>query len=257
VVRSYAGKMPEPDLPLPNVPEYWFAKTVSVDGSAGLHRFVWDLRYDSPKALPASYYGPILQYTEYTLADHAIPHETPRQQPQGPLVSPGDYTVEFTADGQTLKQPLHVVLDPRVSASQADLEAQLTVARRLIAGMNVSFDIYHQLDALAAALRERQKTQKAGAASIQDFEKQIKAIQEGTHEAPGMGPINRDLSRLLFSVEGADQRPTEPQMQAVTGTCSALDKARGLWNALNDGLRAQNALDLPIAPSLPGHGCAE
>ncbi len=48
VVRRYTGNMSEPKLPPANVPEYWFEMTKSVDGTAGLHRFVWDLRYDSP-----------------------------------------------------------------------------------------------------------------------------------------------------------------------------------------------------------------
>ena len=257
IVRRYTGKMPEPDLPLPNVPEYWFAKTVSADGEAGLHRFVWDLRYESPKALPASYYGPILQYTEYTLADHAIPYETPRQQPQGPLVVPGDYTVELSANGQTEKQSLHVVIDPRVSASQADLEEQLAVARRLASGMNVSFDVYHSADALLPVVKESRKTQPSESAEIEKLEKQIKAVRDGTHDAPGMGPINRDLSRLLNSVEGGDQRPTEPQVQVVDLTCAALDKALGLWSELNDGLRAQNPLNLPVASSASAKGCGD
>jgi len=257
VVRRYTGKMPEPNLPLPNVPEYWFAKTTSVDGSAGLHRFVWDLRYDPPKALPASYFGPILQYTEYTLADHAIPHETPLQQPQGPLVAPGDYTVEFTANGRTEKQSLHVVIDPRVSASQRDLEEQLAVARRLVNAMGISFGVYHAVDALSEVVKEHRKTQPNGPGDIEKLEKQIKAVQDGTHDAPGMGPINRDLSRMLNSVEGGDERPTEPQMQAVKETCAALDKALGLWNALNDGLRAQNPLNLPVASSLPTKSCGD
>ncbi|HUN84758.1 MAG TPA: hypothetical protein VMU48_10280 [Terracidiphilus sp.] len=255
IVRRYTGKMPEPNLPPANVPEYWFERTASVEGTTGLHRFVWDLRYDQPKALPASYYGPILQYTEYTLADHAIPHETPRQQPQGPLVAPGDYTVEFTADGQTQKQSLHVDLDPRVSASQADLEDQLATARSIVSGMNISFDIYHQLDSLAAALKKQQKQAKNPVPVQDDIEKQIKLIQDGTHDAPGLGPINRDLSRMLFSVEAGDERPTEPQVQAATTICSSLDKALGLWNAFNDKLRAQNPLDLPVSSPVPTPGC--
>ena len=256
MVRTYTGAMPEPNLPPANVPEYWFMNPVSVNGTAGLHRFVWDLRYDPPKALPASYFGPILQYTEYTLADHAIPHETPRLQPQGPLVAPGDYTVEFTAGGRTLRQPLHISIDPRVSASQADLEAQLAVAQGLVDQMNVSFDIYHQLEALADVLKEREKT-PADAAAAHSIEKQLGAIQNGTHDAPGMGPVNRDLSRLLDSVEGGDERPTEPQMQAVSETCASLQKALNLWNAFNGGLKAQNPLNLPIAASVPVPGCAQ
>jgi hypothetical protein len=248
--------MPEPNLPLPNVPEYWFAKTVSVDGSAGLHRFVWDLRTDSPRALPASYFGPILQYTEYTLPDHAIPNETPRQQPQGPLVVPGDYTIELTADGQTLKQPLHVSIDPRVTASEADLKAQFAIAQRIEIGMNVSYDVYQQVTALSTALEARKKDPAAAAASA-EIEKQIQAVEDGPHDAPGLGPLNRDLSRLLNSVEGGDQRPTEPQMQAVAETCSALDKALVLWKSLNDSLKANNPLSLPVASLLPASGCSE
>ena len=254
LVRQYTGTMAEPNLPPPNVPEYWFAKTTSVDGTAGLHRFVWDLRYDSPQALPASYYGPILQYTEYTTADHAIPHETPRQQPQGPLVVPGVYTVELTLDGQTQKQTLHVGLDPRVGASQADLEEQLRVARRLAAGMNVSFDLYHRLDALTAAVEAKQKAE-TNPVSTSDLEKQIDLIQNGTHDAPGLGPANRDLSRLLMGIEAADERPTEPQIQAVRETCAAFDKALGLWNALNEKLRVENPLGLPVSAPVATPGC--
>ncbi len=107
---------------------------------------MWNLRYDAPRALPASYYGPILQYTQYTLADHAIPHETPRQQPQGPLVVPGNYTVELTAEGQTYRQSLTVKLDPRVPVSKEDLEAQLAQARRIVSGMEVSDREFRKLD---------------------------------------------------------------------------------------------------------------
>jgi hypothetical protein len=65
------------------------------------------------------------------------------------------------------------------------------------------------------------------------------------------------LSRLLNSVEGGDQRPTEPQMQAVAETCSALDKALVLWKSLNDSLKANNPLSLPVASLLPASGCSE
>lgn len=253
VVRTYTATAIDPKLPPPNVPEYWFENPKFVDGSAGLHRFVWDLRYDSPNALPASYYGPILQYTEYTLADHAIPHETPRQQPQGPLVVPGNYTVELTVDGQTYKQPLTVKLDPRVNTPAEDLEAQVTLARRIVAGMNVSYDEYQKLDALTKAFDGHSKEEKAQAA---DLEKQIKAVGEGKTATPGLGPINRDLGRLLFGIESADERPSAPQAQAAEEECSALTKALALWKQLNDGLAQQNPLHLPVDTEVSATGCA-
>ena len=254
IVRRFTGVPTEPNLPLPNVPEYWFAKPQAVDKTRGLHRFVWDLRYDSPKTLPASYYGPIIQYTEYTLADHAIPHETPRQQPQGPLVVPGRYTVELTAGGQTVRRPLTVKLDTRVRATQEDLEAQLGLARRILSGVEISYNEFQKLKTLKATLEEMKNAHPQETA---DLQKQVKAVEDGSKAAPGLGPVNRDLVRLLNSVEGADQRPTDPQFQAVTEECEALSRAMTLWKHLNSTLRERNPLNLPVASESPRVSCSE
>jgi photosystem II stability/assembly factor-like uncharacterized protein len=254
IVRKFTAMPSEPKLPPPNVPEYWFSTLQPVSATGGLHRFIWNLRYDAPMVLPASYYGPILQYTEYTLADHAIPHETPRQQPEGPLVVPGRYTVEFTAGGHTVQQPLTVQLDPRVHATQQDLEAQLALARRILSGIKVTYDEFQKQTALKAALEQRKKAQSADTG---DTDKQITAVQEGSKAEPGFGPINRDLTRLLDSIEAADQRPTEPQFQAVNETCEALVKAMNLWNGFNENLRKQNPLNLPIAAEPQAAGCSQ
>jgi len=132
------------------------------------------------------------------------------------------------------------------------------MARRIAAGMNTSFDLYHEVDALAAALKEHKKTQTPNLApTVESMEKQIKAIQEGTHEAPGIGPVNRDFSRLLNGVEAADERPTEPQTQAVAETCSQFKKVLAQWNALNDSLRKENPLRLPMAASVSSEVCTE
>ncbi len=65
---------PKPvDLPPANVPEYWFAPPTALTKAAGVNRFAWDLRYPVPATLPYGYYGNLLDYTEYTLADHAVP----------------------------------------------------------------------------------------------------------------------------------------------------------------------------------------
>ncbi len=107
--------------------------------------------------LPYGYYGALLGYTEYTLADHAVPADTPRQQPQGPLAVPGKYRVELRYAGQTLQQPLTLELDPRVRASQSDLVEQRDVALQASRGMKASFEAYHQVAELRKALADRQK----------------------------------------------------------------------------------------------------
>ena len=125
--------------------------------SAGVNRFVWDLRYPAPRTLPYGYYGNLLEYTEYTLADHAVPGDTPRQQPQGPLVVPGKYTVELQYAGKTLQQPLTVELDPRVHASQEDLVDQRDVALSASRGMTASYDAFLAVAHLRRALDDQQK----------------------------------------------------------------------------------------------------
>jgi photosystem II stability/assembly factor-like uncharacterized protein len=252
VVRKYTSVSEEPSLPLPNVPEYWFATPTTVAATPGMHRLIWDLRYPAPRTLPASYYGPILQYTEYTLADHAIPHETPRQQPQGPLVAPGVYTVELSSGSKTQRQQITVQLDPRVHASQADLDDQLKLAQRILGGVATSYEEYQSVAALSTAVEEKAKSQPQ---ATEQLKKQIQEVREGTDKTLGMGAINRDLTRLLNSVESGDEHPTEPQVQAVNQVCAALTKVMGQWKLLNGALRTENPLQLPVRAVPAAAGC--
>ena len=142
IVRRYTSTPPPaPTLPS-NVPEYWFAPPVALPKAAGLNRFAWNLRYPNPKVLPFGYFGGFLKYVEYTLADHAIPGQTPREQPEGALVAPGEYVATLEVGGKTYRQPLTVKPDPRVRASQADLVAQETLAKQIGDGLAASYDAY-------------------------------------------------------------------------------------------------------------------
>jgi hypothetical protein len=127
------------------------------------------------------------------------------------------------------------------------------LARRILRGVAASYSVFQDVKALNAAVEERKKAQPANTAEI---EKQVAAVQDGTKAAPGLGPLNRDLTRLLNSVEAADQRPTGPQTQAVNEKCEALGKTLGLWKSFNDGLKAENLLKLPVATA-SWVGCGE
>ena len=221
--------------PLPaNVPDYWFAPATLLSKAAGVNRFVWDLRYPAPATLPYSYYGEMLEYTEYTLADHAIPGQTPRAQPRGPLVAPGKYTAVLRYGGKEMRQPLTIGLDPRVHASAEDLVQQRDLALEIGRGMKASYDSYLQVAVLRKTLAERQKelTGAAGKAAG-ELDKKIEALEKGPKRAPGFGPVNRDLARLMFSVENADMRPTETVRSAVHESCAVLEKDLLAWTELN------------------------
>jgi hypothetical protein len=239
-IATYSSNAKPVDLPPPNVPDYWFQAPATLPKAAGVNRFVWDLRYPAPPSLPYGYFGELLGYTEYTFADHAVPGLTPRQQPRGVLVVPGKYTIELHSGGQILRQILTIELDPRVRTSQTDLVAQRDLAIRISQGLDSSNDAYRQVVRLRKQLAEEikrldgmeLKKTKDGATSL---DKKLETVENGTKAAPGLGPTNRDLTRLLFSVEGADAAPTETLRSAVQQSCEALSRSLASWHDINQG----------------------
>jgi len=259
-IAKFSSEARPTDLPLANVPSYWFAPPDTLSKAANVNRFVWNLRYPPPLSLPYGYYGKPLRYTEYTLADHAVPGLTPRQQPRGPLVVPGKYIAELRYAGHTLRQPLAVELDPRVHASQADLIDQRDMALKISRGMKSSYEAYQHVASLRKALEERRESlkdsgSKAFKQAADSLTKKIDAVEKGSKTAPGFGPVNRELGRLIFSVESADLRPAEAVRSAIEHNCDALDKSLAKWKQLNNqDLASFNAMlaesEVPALPVL-------
>jgi len=141
LVRSFSSDdRPEPLDPEIDVPAYWVRRAPVPATGAGAHRFVWDLHYAAPHAFEHDY--PIA----------AIARDTPRN-PEGVLALPGTYRVTLTAGGRTYERPLHVRIDPRVTASDDDLREQFALATQLAAVMDRTFARQARaLNARAAAL---------------------------------------------------------------------------------------------------------
>jgi hypothetical protein len=83
-------------------------RTFDVPGDPGMHRVAWDLRHDR--------------------ADDA--EEGVRFGAAGPRVLPGRYTARLAVGDVTAEVPIDVVLDPRLTTSDADLSAQFEALRR-------------------------------------------------------------------------------------------------------------------------------
>jgi len=236
LVREYTTVPPELDTAPPNAPEYWFAPPEVLPTAAGHNRFVWDLRYAPPKTLRYGYYGRLLDYVEYTLADHAIPGETPRQQPQGPYVAPGEFTVELTVNGHSYRQPLTVTLDPRVHVSQQDLEQQLQTERDIAGIMAITYDGYQSLVQVRREIGERKKQlaeKKADADGLQALDDELHDLTEGTATNLGIGPINRELARLIEMIGSGDARPADALQGGVDQQCQQFAKRLAQWRELN------------------------
>ena len=158
LIRRFSSATPAPDTVVKNVPDYWFGPQIHLPKNPGLNRFTWDLHFEPPPALQYSYYGQPLKYLEYTLSDHAIVGETPREQVLGPIVPPGQYEVVLNANGQTIRQTLTVVPDPRVHIAQADYIAQYSAAKRADSGLRASYATFQEVVALRKAATEREES---------------------------------------------------------------------------------------------------
>jgi hypothetical protein len=268
-VRHYSSKPPASNSLVGNAPDYWFAPPSVLATTPGLHRFVWDLRAEDPLALTYGYFGGKLDYIEYTLPDHSIPGQTPRQQPPGPLVPPGTYEAVLTVDGKQYRQQLDLLLDPRVHVSASDFAEQWDLARTSTAAMEVSFNVYNEYHALQAAIALRQTTLKDNAQAkdlleaLAKLQKAATEVAEGSGEAPGIGPMNRDFSRYLVMIESADMRPPASGQSASHETCVALQKQLAIWqqlkdeniSAINKQLQTLHLADLPVASRRSAVAC--
>ncbi len=268
-VQRFSSTPESRELPPANVPSYWFAPPQALPKAAGLNRFVWDLRYPAPLALPYGYFGGLLEYTEYTLPSDAVPGDTPRLQPQGPVAVPGEYTVELQADGKTYRKNVKVELDPRVKTPLTDLQQQLDLERKIDHGMDVSYRSFHQVEELRKGLEDDEKAAKSKWAknvmdAIAAFRKKLDEIQKGDPKAPGFGPVNRELGRLAASAQSADVRPSETAQAAVAENCSALEKDLTKWRQLNSEdlgrlnqlLRAPGVKPLPATSAISDSACS-
>ncbi|HUK54159.1 MAG TPA: hypothetical protein VL099_12790 [Candidatus Binatia bacterium] len=256
LVRRYTSQPPPAETLPYNVPEYWFAPPAVLSKKAGMNRFVWDLRYPSPRAMAFSYYGGKLDYVEMTMVDNAIAGETPRHQPAGALALPGRYQVSLEIAGKKYSQWLTVEMDPRIPATRADLEAQFALARQLGEWLAATEAGYNGVSALRAAIAGRQKglpesgtsgaangLEKDAADSLSRLDKEATQLETGSRAEPGFGALNRDMARLFAMVEAGDLRPSESVRAAAAELCAAQTKAFERWAKLN-------ATDVPAASRL-------
>ena len=65
------------------------------------------------------------------------------------------------------------------------------------------------------------------------MDKKADAILEGTFEAPGVGPINRDLARTSFFIQSGDAAPSQTAQAVLEESCTQLNKNLTAWHDLD------------------------
>jgi photosystem II stability/assembly factor-like uncharacterized protein len=212
---------------------YWVRPAQILSGTAGMHRFVWDMHYPPPDSL----------IHEYPIS--AIVHDTPKV-PLGAWALPGRYTVQLTVDGRKLAPvPLVIKMDPRITTSTADLHKQFEMEAGSVEGMNRSFQALAQVQSVRSQLKERAaKTgQSALADAIVALDKQAAQLQGAAQSgffglAPGakqpenFSTLNQHFGALLAVADSADAAPTTQATAAFKELEDALENLNSRWTKI-------------------------
>jgi photosystem II stability/assembly factor-like uncharacterized protein len=171
----------------------------------GLNRVAWNLRYTAPEL-------------------RRLPSEEETQfggGPRGPLVLPGTYKVKLMLGDQVVEQPVAVRLDPSLSVSNADLQAQLDFLLRIRDMQTAMNTALRFLDSVETQLKNTQTTaktlskepEKELTQALEDYLKQVAALQDKlTRRSDGLGIAGRtQVSDRLGSIFGnADSTNAAP-----------------------------------------------
>jgi photosystem II stability/assembly factor-like uncharacterized protein len=223
VLRKYSSD--DPVAPTPTelrtqlIPAYWPLQHGPLPKTAGMHRWVWDLRSTAPTA------------THYDYPIAAVPHRTPLT-PQGPLVVPGSYTVKLTVDGTSETATFNVKMDPRVQMSQAELES-LYAAQTAMAA---SLDAVAKADLEAHSVMEQAGTRQntALAAQFSSFNAALKLILDGSKSdaakpVSGLDAVTAEAAQLYGVLEQADANPTAALLAAVADVQAERKQVLSRW----------------------------
>jgi hypothetical protein len=222
------------DVPIQTV---WINDPKPLSAEAGMHRFVWDLRYALPKGVRRSFWGPA-----------------------GPSAVPGHYTVKFTANGKSSTQPLTIKLDPRVKTPQDGLARQFGLASKLAVSLGeVSLGLQQAGD-LQKQIGDRKKDASGNPEllkTLQQLEEKVEAAVEPEDDA-GFGlfglaapdknqepfpSVVRALTGLLTIVESAESAPSSDAAMASERWERVAQETLARWSAFQkNDLANANAL---------------
>jgi hypothetical protein len=181
------GSVKHSSLP---VAERWFPKPEVIEKTAGMHRFTWNLVWDSSGGPSAD------EDSEY-------------RNPIGPKATPGTYEVRLTVDGKAQSQPLKIIMDPRSPATAEVLAQQLQLAQQ----------IFGEVTDARRALAEITSVQK----KLSDIQQRV-----GEHEAEQpnakLKPVLDEAQSAIAKVL-ANKTPGEDGMPGLQEAYSALASA--------------------------------
>jgi hypothetical protein len=205
---------------------------------AGLNRFVWDMRYPDTVKFPGMIYW--------------------AANTRGPLIIPGTYTMELTADGHTETQKVVIKADPRVDSSAEDYRKQLDLSLETAAQVDaankavISIRLQRkQLDTYATTAESQLATEakristELGVVEDALYQTKLRANEDALNFPI---KLNNKLAALLGVIGESDTAPTEQsyavfkdldaQLQVQLSKLAAIDEKDVV--AFNRAVKEQN-----------------
>ena len=212
--------------------------------AAGMNRFPWNLRYDSPTEIPVAFYA--------------------GNGPEGPIVLPGSYTLKLTVDGKSQTVQTEVKLDPRVHVADGDLQKQMDLEMKVrddIEALHVAVNqirgVRSQLEVVKRRFEEESEKNKSIISAIDDLNNKMAPVEqkliqvkrkssEGNLGYPNM--LNAEYDTFREMIEGADAAPTQSEMEVFDGLHGRLEQQLAVWKeiastdvpAINERIRKEN-----------------
>jgi photosystem II stability/assembly factor-like uncharacterized protein len=239
LVRAFSTKQlpPKPPENVPIAPR-WIPKPEMLSASAGMHRFIWDLRYGVAGNEAAS------------------PADSEEQPRTGPLLPPGRYRITLTVDGHSFNRRVDVKLDPRVQASYEELEGQFAWAKRAFDNQVSARKTVFLLQSLNAQINDRLRNVKPEQSEVRALatrvQQQIAQILTGgnAHDQ-GLQEAARNLSAAMNAINSADRTPTAQSIEFYKSAATLLAQRTRDWKTLRERDFAALNRDLANAQLTP------
>lgn len=253
LVRHYSSKKKEEGEQPPEWPDL-VVPSETIPVQAGMNRFAWNLKYDSPVKVPGAFYS--------------------GNGPEGPYALPGNYTAKLTANGKSYTVPVELRLDPRVKVSTADLQKQFELSMRVRGDINRLHEAVNQMREVRAQLKTLEKRFGDSAQakpilnSAQELDKKMTPVEgvliqynmkssEGNLNWPNM--LNESYDSLSHSIEYADGAPTQQQYAVADALEQQLNTELAKWQqivqtdvaTLNNTIRQQSLPAIYVGPGMP------
>ncbi len=199
----------------------------------GMNRFVWNMRHKG-----------------YTGFDGMVLWAGANR---GILAVPGSYRARLIVDGKPQEQAFAIKADPRLTVSQADLQARFDLASQVSAKVSAANEAVLLIRGIRVQADERAKVKPLPAAvtallgKLAAVEGELYQVKNRSAQDPLNYPIklNNKLAALLNVVEGGEAAPTEgarlvfADLSAkLAAQLAALEAALGDLPAANAALKA-------------------